>query len=153
WDPRLHWPDDRDALTCGRWSRGYAGGLDSRSISPSSPSPAPEIGMILRNRRLVYRETMARSMSKLARTMFGVTLLTVGLQADVVNFDTAATGQPPPGWTATFTGSGEARWTIESDGTAPSKPNVLKQSGDATYSICFENDTSLRDGFVEVKFN
>ena len=72
--------------------------------------------------------------------------------AQVVNFDDAQIGTAPAGWTATQTGSGAARWTIEKDGTAPSKPNVLKQSGQATYPICFKNDTSIKDGFVEVKF-
>src|SRR5450759_972786 len=48
--------------------------------------------------------------------------------------------------------SGEAKWTIEKDDTAPSKPNVLKQSGQATYPVCIKDDTSLKDGFVEVKF-
>jgi hypothetical protein len=72
--------------------------------------------------------------------------------ADSVNFDNAPVGQTPAGWTATKTGSGNAKWTIEKDDTAPSKPNVLKQSGVATYPVCFKDDTNLRDGFVEVKF-
>src|SRR5437868_3433508 len=72
--------------------------------------------------------------------------------ADSVNFDSAPVGQAPAGWTATKTGSGNAKWTIEKDETAPSKPNVLKQSGVATYPVCFKDDTSLKDGFVEVKF-
>jgi hypothetical protein len=72
--------------------------------------------------------------------------------ADVVNFDRAPLGQPPAGWTATKTGSGNAKWMVEKDDTAPSKPNVLEQSGAATYPVCFKDDTSLKDGFVEVKF-
>ena len=72
--------------------------------------------------------------------------------ADTVNFDAAATGQAPAGWTVTKTGSGEAKWTVERDETAPSKPNVLRQSGVATYPVAFKNDTSVKDGFVEVKF-
>jgi hypothetical protein len=72
--------------------------------------------------------------------------------AETVNFDKAPAGQPPDGWTATKTGSGAPKWTIEKDDTAPSKPNVLKQSGVATYPVCFKDDTSVKDGFVEVKF-
>ena len=72
--------------------------------------------------------------------------------AETVNFDTAAIGEPPAGWTATRTGSGDAKWTVEKDDTAPSKPNVLKQSGVATYPVAFKNDTTVKDGFVEVKF-
>ena len=70
----------------------------------------------------------------------------------MVSFDGLKPGAPPSGWTATQTGTGAARWTIERDETAPSKPNVLKQSGQATYPICLKDDASLKDGFVEVKF-
>jgi hypothetical protein len=72
--------------------------------------------------------------------------------ADAINFDNLTTGAPPPGWTATKTGTGQAKWTVEKDETAPSKPNVLKQSGQATYPVCIKDDSSLKDGFVEVKF-
>jgi len=72
--------------------------------------------------------------------------------ADTVNFDDLKTGSPPPGWTATQTGKGQPKWEIVSDDSAPSKPNVLKQSGEATYPVCIKDDTSLKDGFVEVKF-
>ena len=89
---------------------------------------------------------------KLAVLVLTTTAALVAATPDTVNFDTAATGQPPAGWTATKTGTGDAKWTIEKDDTAPSKPNVLKQSGVATYPVCFKNDTSLKDGFVEVKF-
>ena len=66
------------------------------------------------------------------------------------NFD--KTTGAPAGWTATRTGGGTARWVIEKDDTAPSKPNVLKQSGEATYPVCIKDDTMLKDGFVAVKF-
>src|SRR6266511_6397441 len=69
-----------------------------------------------------------------------------------VDFDDVQAGGPPPGWTATQTGSGSAKWSVEKDDSAPSKPNVLKQSGQATYPVCIKDDTSLKDGFVEVKF-
>lgn len=72
--------------------------------------------------------------------------------AETINFDDAETGAPPPGWTATQTGSGSAKWSVEKDDSAPSKPNVLKQSGQATFPVCIKNDTNLKDGFVEVKF-
>lgn len=90
-------------------------------------------------------------------TFIGATLvvggmLAVAAVADSVNFDSSPVGQAPAGWTATKTGSGSAKWTIERDDTAPSKPNILKQSGTATYPLCFKDDTNLKDGFVEVKF-
>src|SRR6266550_1391900 len=80
------------------------------------------------------------------------TLVTASALADTVTFDDLKIGSPPPGWTATKTGNGSPKWTIEKEDTAPSKPNVLKQSGEATYPVCLKNDTSLKDGFVEVKF-
>jgi hypothetical protein len=71
---------------------------------------------------------------------------------ETVNFDTGDIGKPPSGWTATQTGTGHAIWTVVQDESAPSKPNVLKQSGQATYPVCLKDDTNLKDGFVEVKF-
>jgi hypothetical protein len=78
-------------------------------------------------------------------------LLAVG-PTETVNFDEAEVGKPPSGWTATQTGTGHAIWTVVQDEMAPSKPNVLKQSGQATYPVCLKDDTNVRDGFVEVKF-
>src|SRR5438105_13774137 len=91
-------------------------------------------------------------MKILATMVFMSAALTVMAQSLTVNFDNASAGTAPTGWTATQTGSGNAKWTVEKDDTAPSKPNVLKQYGVATYPICFKNDTSLKDGYVEVKF-
>src|SRR5258705_4321953 len=79
-------------------------------------------------------------------------LLTSAAVAGTVNFDDFKPGAAPPGWTATQTGSGQAKWEIVADDSAPSKPNVLKQSGEATYPVCIKDDTNLKDGFVEVKF-
>jgi hypothetical protein len=85
-------------------------------------------------------------------TMLAIAMVAIIALADTVNFDNLKTGAPPPGWTATRTGTGQEKWTIEKEDTAPSKPNVLKQSGQATFPICLKDDTSLKDGFVEVKF-
>src|SRR5438874_2732611 len=77
--------------------------------------------------------------------------ITAVISAETVNFDNLKIGAAPPGWTATQTGSGSAKWSVEKDDSAPSQPNVLKQSGEATFPVCFKDDTSLKDGFVEVK--
>jgi len=69
-----------------------------------------------------------------------------------VSFESNKIGATPEGWTATLTGKGDPKWTIESDETAPSKTKVLKQSGRATYPLLLKNDTSIKDGFIEVKF-
>ena len=91
-------------------------------------------------------------MNKLGTTIMAATMAATLVGAQKVSFDDMKTGAPPPGWTATQTGSGTAKWTIEKDQSAPSKPNVLKQSGQATFPVCFKNDTNIKDGFVEVKF-
>jgi hypothetical protein len=72
--------------------------------------------------------------------------------AGTVNFDDAKVGAPPAGWTATKTGGGDPKWSVEKDDSAPSKPHVLKQGGEATYPVCIKDDTKLKDGFVQVKF-
>jgi len=92
-------------------------------------------------------------MKKLSVTISAMMIIATGIaSAETVNFDDMQTGAPPPGWTATQTGSGTAKWAVEKDNSAPTKPNVLKQSGQATFPVCFKNDTNIKDGFVEVKF-
>src|SRR5258707_15762489 len=80
------------------------------------------------------------------------TMLAVTAYADTVNFDNEKPGTLPPHWVGTQTGRGTAKWTIEKAEDAPSKPNVLKQSGEATIPVCIKDDTKLKDSFVEVKF-
>jgi hypothetical protein len=45
---------------------------------------------------------------------------------ETVRFGTDTIGAVPRGWTATLTGRGAPRWTVEPDDTAPSKGAVLK---------------------------
>jgi len=84
-------------------------------------------------------------------------LLTTGLMAcvslgETVNFDNTEVGKLPANWTGAKTGGGEPKWAVVADDSAPSKPNVLKQSGVATYPVCIKEDTKLKDSYVEVKF-
>ena len=81
-------------------------------------------------------------------------LLTIGkmAMAETVNFDGEAIGSQPQGWSLTMAGTGHPKWTVEKDDTAPSKCNVLKQSGTATYPLALKDGTNVKDGFVEVKF-
>jgi hypothetical protein len=76
----------------------------------------------------------------------------VPLAQTIVNFDDVPAGRLPAGWVAGVTGTGSPKWSVETDATAPSKPNVLKQSGEGTYPWCVKKDAMLKDGFVEVKF-
>jgi hypothetical protein len=68
------------------------------------------------------------------------------------NFEANATGTAPNGWTATKTGAGEPKWTIEHDESTPSQSKVLKQSGRATYPLLLKDDTNIKDGFVAIRF-
>jgi hypothetical protein len=72
--------------------------------------------------------------------------------AETAGFDQDPTGSPPAGWVCGVTGRGSPKWAVEADSTAPSKPNVLKQSGQGTFPWCARKDVSVADGFVEVKF-
>ncbi len=71
---------------------------------------------------------------------------------EMIDFDAYTTGAAPSGWVCGVTGKGSPRWTVEADSTAPSRPNVLKQSGQGTFPWCVRKDVSLENGFVEVKF-
>lgn len=70
---------------------------------------------------------------------------TAGFEADGI-------GTAPKGWTATKTGKGHPKWTIEQDQTAPSRSKIVKQSGRADYPLLLKDDTEIKDGFIEIKF-
>src|SRR5215470_13187923 len=69
-----------------------------------------------------------------------------------VTFETDAVGGVPKGWTATKTGRGDPKWTVEQNQTAPSKSKIVKQSGTATYPLLLKDDTRIQDGFAEIMF-
>jgi len=67
-------------------------------------------------------------------------------------FDMDAPGQAPAGWRAGVTGRGNPVWEVKQDPSAPSKPNVLQQSGSGTFPWIVRPDVSAENGRVEVKF-
>jgi len=78
-----------------------------------------------------------------------------GIAADTANFDNTKPGELPAGWVAKIAGPGEPKWTVHKDDIAPSRPNVLKQSGwtpKPSFPLCVKTNSSLKNGFVEVKF-
>src|SRR5260221_7313223 len=85
-------------------------------------------------------------------TTIAASLLTSAALGETINFDHDKTGLLPSSWVAGVTGKGNPKWAVVEDATAPSKPNVLKQSGEGTYPWCVKTGVSLKDGFVEVKF-
>jgi hypothetical protein len=74
------------------------------------------------------------------------------MPSHAIGFESNPTGAAPEGWTATLTGTGNPQWTVERDDTAPSGAKVVRQSGRATFPLLLKDDSSIRDGFVEVKF-
>jgi 3-keto-disaccharide hydrolase len=72
--------------------------------------------------------------------------------ADQASFTEDAVGASPKGWTATMTGKGNPKWTVEEDPTARSKARVVRQSGTATFPLLLKEGTSLKNGFVEIWF-
>ena len=72
--------------------------------------------------------------------------------AETITFDEERVGSLPKDWIAGVTGAGAPQWTVEADPSAPSKPNVLKQSGMGAFPWCVRKGTALTDGVVEVKF-
>jgi hypothetical protein len=79
-------------------------------------------------------------------------MIAINAQAETENFDSVVVGALPLGWTTGVTGGGSPRWAIETDATAPSKPNVLKQIGKGAFPWCVKSRVAITDGFVEVKF-
>jgi hypothetical protein len=67
------------------------------------------------------------------------------------NFEADTVGKPPAGWTIAMTGKGKPIWTVEADASAAGG-KVLRQSGNATYPLAMKTGSSIKDGFVEVKF-
>ena len=74
------------------------------------------------------------------------------VQADNIGFDADAAGSLPAGWTQGVTGGGAFRWAVQPDESAPSKPNVLRQSGVGAFPWVVRSGTSVENGYVEVKF-
>ena len=83
-------------------------------------------------------------------------LIGIPLLAETVNFDTAAAGSLPAGWTSAMTHKGGAPgWEVRKDPTAPSQPNVLAQlSSDPTgarFPLAIADRWSFTDGEIGVK--
>ncbi len=72
--------------------------------------------------------------------------------AETINFDTDAPGSLPLAWEQGVTGRGGAKWAVRQDESAPSRPNVLQQSASGTFPWCVLRNTSVENGFVEVRF-
>ena len=86
------------------------------------------------------------------RLLFLSTIVIGDAMAETINFDSFSSGALPAGWVCGVTGAGGSRWTVEPDAAAPSKPNVVKQSGVGDFPWCALKSVAMVDGYVEVKF-
>jgi 3-keto-disaccharide hydrolase len=73
------------------------------------------------------------------------------------NFDSDVPGQPPANFHPALTGRGSAgKWIIQSDTTAPSKPNVVTQTAadttDYRFPVLIADEGSFSDVDLSVKF-
>jgi hypothetical protein len=94
---------------------------------------------------------LKKALASILPTFASVAIMTT-THAETVSFDRDAPGALPAGWRAGVTGRGSPKWSVEADASAPSRPNVLKQSGSGIFPWCVRPDASLADGYVEVKF-
>ena len=72
--------------------------------------------------------------------------------AETVNFDRDSPGSLPMAWEQGVTGRGSPKWAVAQDESAPSQPNVFRQSGVGAFPWAVRRGTSIEDGFVEVRF-
>ena len=93
------------------------------------------------------KKVLASTISTLASVIAMTTT-----HAETFPFDRDANGALPAGWRAGVTGRGSPKWSVEADASAPSRPNVLKQSGSGFFPWCVRPEVSLENGYVEVKF-
>jgi len=94
---------------------------------------------------------LKKALALILPTLASVAIMTT-TRAETFSFDRDAPGALPAGWRSGVTGRGSPKWSVEADTSAPSRPNVLKQSGGGTFPWCVRPDVSLADGYVEVKF-
>ena len=71
--------------------------------------------------------------------------------AETINFDRDPAGRLPGTWRQGVTGKGAALWAVRADESAPSRPHVLQQSATGAFPWCVVWQSSIEDGFVEVR--
>ncbi len=117
--------------------------MAATAVAPSSP------GFLAHATSAFFR---AGPFSCLAMGLIVFNLTGEIAMAEIIHFDNDRVGTLPPGWSAGVTGRGSHHWSVEADPSAPSKPNVLKQSGRGDFPWCVVRGATLTDGFAEVRF-
>ncbi len=86
------------------------------------------------------------------RLLLFIVVTPLASRAETFSFDNVKAGELQAEWLGGVTGNGSAKWLVEPDDSAPSKPQVLKQSGKGTFLWCVLKDVTFTDGAVEVRF-
>ena len=143
----------RRRRACGTW-RGDRGGKPGRErddeiiVFDSTGTGLQDVAAAI----AVYERAL-KDQTEMKGTLLRFALAgATSVSATTEGFDAATRGSLPAGWECGVTGGGAPRWSVETDSTAPSAPQVLQQSGSGTFPWCVRKDSSLADGYVEVKF-
>jgi hypothetical protein len=75
-------------------------------------------------------------------------LAVTAMLAQAASFET---GSLPDGWSGGITGTGQSRWSVVRDTSAPSGSYVLLQSGEATFCWAVDLRARIKDGYVEAR--
>src|SRR6185437_15918982 len=80
----------------------------------------------------------------------------LGATGHLINFDSAAIGKMPPGWSVAMTHAGSApHWEVRRDGSAPTQPYVLAQTSNERkgdrYPLAILDGLNVKDGDVSVR--
>ena len=73
--------------------------------------------------------------------------------AQTINFDADSPGTLPSAWQQGVTGKGSPKWAVRADPAAPSKPNVLQQSGSGPFPWCVLPKTAIEAGSVRLRLD
>ena len=76
--------------------------------------------------------------------------------AETERFDSTKNSQLPSGWLSMITGQGEPKWSVEQEAPTLTDSWILKQSAwtpKPSYPLCVKTNISMKNGFIEVRFN
>jgi hypothetical protein len=128
----------------------FASLIEHRKLTGMRGQVPESIGLTYNgNRQRIW--SMAMKAILIAGVFLGLAEVSA-MAEDTVTFEADAIGAAPKGWTATKTGRGQPKWSVEQDPTAPSKSRVVKQSGQADYPLLLKDGTEIKDGFIQIKF-
>src|SRR3954468_19987393 len=119
------------------------GGAGRLPVSRRSPRPSSALTPAVSGKGAHMKQSCIA-----VATIFAAT----AAHAETVNFDRDSPGSLPMALEQGVTGRGVAKWAVAQDESAPSQPNVFRQSGVGAFPWAVRRGTAIEDGFVEVRF-